>query len=76
MWQLMLKLVKFSPKNSIVIILSIVMLVTGGIYSSQQMKMEKYPDVTIPFFGVHITYPSSTPEQAMQNIGIQSLSNN
>jgi multidrug efflux pump subunit AcrB len=62
-------IVRFSMKNTVAIFILILMLVGGGIYSIQQMKMEKYPQVDIPYFHVSIYYPGASPEQVMQDIG-------
>jgi multidrug efflux pump subunit AcrB len=71
-------IVRFSMKNSVAIFILILMLVGGGIYSIQQMKMEKYPQVDIPYLHLSIYYPGASPEQVMQDIGYpleQQLSN-
>jgi multidrug efflux pump subunit AcrB len=65
-------------KNAVAIFILIIMLVGGGIYSIMQMKMEKYPQVDIPYLHLSIYYPGASPEQVMEDIGYpleQQLSN-
>jgi multidrug efflux pump subunit AcrB len=62
-------LVRFSMKNTLAIVLLILLLVGGGAYSIYLMKMEKYPNVDIPFMRVEGIYPGASPEQVMRDIG-------
>jgi multidrug efflux pump subunit AcrB len=62
-------IIRFSMKNAVAIFILIFMLVGGGIYSIMQMKMEKYPQVDIPYLHISIYYPGASPEQVMQDIG-------
>jgi multidrug efflux pump subunit AcrB len=71
-------LIRFSMKNAVAVFILIFMLVGGGIYSIMQMKMEKYPQVDIPYLHISIYYPGASPEQVMKDIGYpleQQLSN-
>jgi multidrug efflux pump subunit AcrB len=65
----MKSVIRFSMKNAVAIFILILMLVGGGIYSIQQMKMEKYPKVDINYYHLSIYYPGASPEQVMQDIG-------
>ncbi|QGQ99370.1 efflux RND transporter permease subunit [Paenibacillus psychroresistens] len=65
----MKSIIRFSMKNTVAIFILIFMLVGGGIYSIMQMKMEKYPQVDIPYLHISIYYPGASPEQVMQDIG-------
>jgi len=62
-------IIRFSMKNTVAIFLLILMLVGGGVYSISQMKMEKYPNVGIPYLHFVIPYPGASPEQVMRDIG-------
>ncbi|RST77156.1 efflux RND transporter permease subunit [Siminovitchia acidinfaciens] len=65
----MKSLIRFSMKNTLAVFILIFLLVGGGLFSVSQMKMEKYPDVDIPYFHVNIIYPGASPEQSMRDIG-------
>ncbi|TJY41578.1 efflux RND transporter permease subunit [Cohnella pontilimi] len=65
----MLSVIRFSMRNSIAVFLIIALLVAGGLYSVNNMKMEKYPDVDIPYLHMRILYPGASPEQVMNDIG-------
>lgn len=62
-------LTRFSMKNAAVIMILIVCLIAGGIYSVTQMNMEKYPAVDIPFLDIRIVYPGASPQQSLEDIG-------
>jgi multidrug efflux pump subunit AcrB len=62
-------LVRFSMKNTLAIILLVLLLVGGGAYSIYLMKMEKYPNVDIPFLRLTSIYPGASPQQVMRDIG-------
>jgi multidrug efflux pump subunit AcrB len=63
-------IVRFSMKNTIAIVIVVLILVGGGLYSLSQMKMEKYPDAGIPYLNMNIVYPGASPEQVMRDIGV------
>lgn len=67
----MRSIVQFSLKNTLALLLAVLLLMTGGIYSLKELHMEKYPNVDIPYFYVTIPYPGASPEQAMDDIGEQ-----
>jgi multidrug efflux pump subunit AcrB len=58
-------IVRFSMKNTVAIMILVLVLIGGGLYSLSQMKMEKYPDAGIPFLNMNIVYPGASPEQVM-----------
>ncbi|TLS38450.1 efflux RND transporter permease subunit [Pseudalkalibacillus caeni] len=61
--------VKFSLKNAGVIIIGMIMVIVGGIYSASSMKMEEMPNVDIPYMYVEVAYPGATPEQSLEDVG-------
>ena len=65
----MKSIVRFSMTNTVAICILIMMLIGGGLYSIGQMKMEKYPQVDIPYLHMTIVYPGASPEQIMRDIG-------
>lgn len=74
----MLSVIRFSMRNTVAVFMMIVLLVAGGLYSVQGMKMEKYPNVGIPYLHMNIVYPGASPDQVMNDIGLpleQVLSN-
>ncbi|MNX14352.1 Swarming motility protein SwrC [compost metagenome] len=65
----MKSLIRFSMKNATAVLLLVAVLAAGGYYAVSQMKMEKYPDVDIPYLHVNIVYPGASPEQSMRDVG-------
>lgn len=65
----MLSVIRFSMRNTVAIFMIVALLVTGGLYAIKGMKMEKYPDVDIPYLHMRIVYPGASPEQVMNDIG-------
>jgi multidrug efflux pump subunit AcrB len=57
-------------KNAAVIIIIMIMIAAGGLYSYNQIKMEEFPNVDIPYLHIGIVYPGATPDQAMNDIGV------
>ncbi|MDY0339656.1 MAG: efflux RND transporter permease subunit, partial [Coriobacteriia bacterium] len=55
------RITRFSLKNSVVIIIAIVMVVVGGVYSSTQLKKETMPDISIPIVAIVTPYPGAAP---------------
>lgn len=62
-------MIRFSMKNTVAVLLIIMVLIGGGLYAAGNMKMEMYPDVDIPYMHVNIIYPGASPEQSMRDIG-------
>ncbi|KIL36442.1 hypothetical protein SD71_07450 [Cohnella kolymensis] len=65
----MLSVIRFSMRNTVAIFMIVALLVAGGFYAINGMKMEKYPDVDIPYLHMRIIYPGASPEQVMNDIG-------
>ncbi|RDI45411.1 efflux RND transporter permease subunit [Falsibacillus pallidus] len=61
--------IQFSMKNTVALLLMVFLVVGGGIYSLQQINIEKYPNVDIPYLTVVIPYPGASPEQSTRDIG-------
>lgn len=58
-------------KNGLALLLVVLLIVAGGIYSLKELHIEKYPNVDIPYLTVIIPYPGASPEQSMNDIGEQ-----
>ncbi len=65
----MSRLIRFSMQNPVVVMLVIAMIIGGGLLSVQQMNIEQFPNVDIPYLTVVIPYPGASAEQAMNDIG-------
>ncbi|MFZ3591431.1 efflux RND transporter permease subunit [Bacillus sp. DJP31] len=66
----MKSIIRFSMNNNGIALCLLIMLVVGdGIYSLQQINIEKYPNIDIPYLTVLIVYPGASPELAMKEIG-------
>ncbi|GFZ31322.1 multidrug transporter AcrB [Clostridium zeae] len=64
----MKKAINFVLKNGFVIFLVIVMLIGGGIYSAQSIKMEAMPNINIPVVTAVTVYPGASPEDISEKI--------
>lgn len=62
-------IIKFSLKNVAIIVIAMILIVVGGLYSVKTMKMESMPNVDIPYLVVQVPYPGATPEQSLNDIG-------
>ena len=52
----MIKFTQFSMKNIAVIMILMVLLLAGGLYSTSTLKVESMPDITFPVVLVTTTY--------------------
>ncbi|MDP4146064.1 MAG: efflux RND transporter permease subunit [Bacillota bacterium] len=59
---------KFSLRNSFIILLIIVMIAVGGVYSTKSIKMESMPDINIPVITVVTVYPGAAPEDVAESL--------
>ncbi|XZF76676.1 efflux RND transporter permease subunit [Bacillus sp. AL-1R] len=55
-------LTKLSLKNTISVIILSVLVLIGGIYSSQKIQIETFPDVSFPAVAVQVIYPGASSE--------------
>ncbi|HEX7056519.1 MAG TPA: efflux RND transporter permease subunit [Bacilli bacterium] len=63
-------LAKFSLKNPVAILLLILLVISGGIYSSTRFQEESMPDISIPYLFVTAVYPGSTPQESQNEVAI------
>ena len=63
------KWIKFSMHNTGVIVLAMLMILAGGVYSVVDMKQENMPNVDIPYLSVVVLYPGANPRQALDDVG-------
>lgn len=68
-WVVMKAIIQFSMKNTVALLIIIAMILAGGFMSVQKMNIEEFPNVDIPYLGVFLLYPGSSPEQAMNDVG-------
>ncbi len=61
-------LTRFSLKSPAVIVIAIILLFMGGIYSAQQLQLETMPDLDIPIITVVTIYPGAGPSQILDDI--------
>ncbi|MBU8916027.1 efflux RND transporter permease subunit [Bacillus sp. FJAT-29953] len=64
------KILKFSLKNTVAIILLAVLVIGGGIYSTKNIKVETFPNVTFPALFVQATYPGHSTQELEQQLTI------
>ena len=61
--------IRFSMNNGVALLMIVAMLIGGGLYAMNSMKMEKYPAVDIPYLTVQVVYPGASPQQVMDAFG-------
>ncbi len=59
---------KFSLKNVSAIIILCVLIVFGGLYSTQSLKKETMPDINIPIVSVITIYPGASPSDIQEKV--------
>ncbi|KLU64866.1 swarming motility protein SwrC [Desulfosporosinus acididurans] len=64
------KLTKMAVRNSFAVILIIILLLGGGIYSAKNMQMETMPNISIPMITISTLYPGGTPEEVDSDISL------
>ena len=62
------RITRFSLKNSAVVMMAMIMVVIGGIYSGNQLKKETMPDVSIPIVVVVTPYPGAAPADVYDKV--------
>ncbi|HEU4964009.1 MAG TPA: efflux RND transporter permease subunit, partial [Bacilli bacterium] len=60
---------RFSMKNIGLLFIIMLLVLGGGFYSVQSMKMENFPNVDIPYLSVVTVYPGATPAQVLADVG-------
>ena len=61
-------LTRFSLKNSIGVLLLTILVLAAGIISTNQIKVETYPDVTFPALIIKGVYPGASTEAVEQEV--------
>ncbi|UXV35651.1 efflux RND transporter permease subunit [Staphylococcus sp. IVB6181] len=62
------RLLKFSLGNKFAVLLMVVLVILGGVYSSVKMRLELLPDVEEPMISVNTVLPGATPETVQEDI--------
>ena len=55
------RITRFSLKNAAAVILLVVLVTAGGLWSAMQLKKETMPDIAIPIVAVVTPYPGAAP---------------
>ncbi|WP_052807319.1 efflux RND transporter permease subunit [Risungbinella massiliensis] len=61
-------LTRFSLRNIAAILILVLLVVGGGIYSSTQLKMEAMPDIDFPVLVAITPYPGASPQDIDQKV--------
>ncbi len=59
---------RFSLKSPAVIVIAILLLFAGGVYSAQQLPLETMPDIDIPIVTIITIYPGAGPSEVLEEI--------
>ncbi|BBI36771.1 efflux RND transporter permease subunit [Cohnella abietis] len=58
----------FSLRNSVAVVLLVILIAVGGIYSATQFKQEQMPEVTFPGIIVTAVYPGAAPNEVLNQV--------
>nr|WP_280745645.1 efflux RND transporter permease subunit [Staphylococcus agnetis] len=61
-------MIDFSLSNQFAIMLMVLLVILGGVYSSFKMKLELLPDTEPPMMTITTTMPGATPETVMKEV--------
>jgi len=61
-------LTRFSLKNTVAIAILTILVLVGGLFSSQSIKVETYPDVTFPALMIQTVYPNASTEEIEEKV--------
>ncbi|WP_027955979.1 efflux RND transporter permease subunit [Halobacillus kuroshimensis] len=61
-------LTKFSLKNTVAILILTVLVIAMGIFATNKIKVETFPDVSFPVLTVQTVYPNASTEEVEENV--------
>lgn len=61
-------LTNFSLKNPAALVIIIMLIIVGGVFSASQLQMESMPDISIPMVIVSVPYPGAPPADIVENV--------
>ncbi|TYS58080.1 efflux RND transporter permease subunit [Sutcliffiella horikoshii] len=64
----MKKIIDFSLKNSVAMIMLTILVVITGYISTNTIKLENYPNVEVPTLMIQVAYPNHSSEEAEKDI--------
>lgn len=59
---------KFSMKNAFVVLLAVILIAVGGVYSGSGIKEEAMPNISIPVVTIFTVYPGAAPSDVADGI--------
>lgn len=62
------KLIDFSLSNKFAVVLMVLLVIIGGVYSSLKMRLELLPDVEPPMMTITTSMPGATSETVMKEV--------
>ena len=61
-------LTRFSLKNAAAVLIFVILVTFGGVYSAGQMDMEAMPDISFPVIVAITPYPGASPEDVDEKV--------
>ncbi|WP_256759608.1 efflux RND transporter permease subunit [Cohnella sp. WQ 127256] len=58
----------FSLRNPVAIVLLVILIAVGGVYSTMQFKQEQQPEIEFPGIMVSAVYPGAAPNEVMNQV--------
>jgi len=57
-----------SLRNPVAVVLLVVLIVVGGIYSTSKFKQEQLPEIAVPGIIVSTVYPGAAPNEVLEQV--------
>lgn len=61
-------LTRFSMRNSFVILLAVISIIVGGVYSATGIQEESMPNISIPIVTIYTVYPGASPSDVSSDV--------
>jgi HAE1 family hydrophobic/amphiphilic exporter-1 len=64
----MWRISSFALRNATVVVMAVLLLAVGGIYSALTLKQELFPDISFPIVVVTTVYPGASPNDVVNDV--------
>ena len=67
----MKNIIRWFILNTVAANLLMVFIIIAGIFTLSRLRMEVFPDITIPIINVSVVYPGASPEDIEESICVK-----
>ena len=67
----MRNIIRWFILNTVAANLLMVFIIIAGIFTLSRLRMEVFPDITIPIINVSVVYPGASPEDIEESICVK-----